>query len=488
MNTPESPPPRYSLRHLLKGASLYGIADVAVMGVRFGLLALYTRSLAPRDFGTLAVFQTTILLACVLISQGLPYALLIRYKQVSGAHARTLKDTTFWTLLLLCAATALILLGGFHLLPAYSPGGLLPWLLLWGSATVLGPVAADSLRIEEKIGRYGIARIGRVAATAFIVIRAFGAQTLELGVVVQAEAIGMTVEVVLSMLLDRYIPGRPSLRHWRSLWKMGLPLCTISMGFFIIDLSDRYIVQLFMGAEATGYYATAARIAIGAAFVAEAFNAMWTPYYYRLAGGDALTEARFRRLFDRLVLLFAVGMSLLMLVLPLLVHLKAFGRFFIDPRYHRIAIVVPVLVLSYFFKICFYLVSAPIEFSGRGGVLSRALYVGVSLNVLGNLIVAALPFDIPVLTRLRLIAAMTGLSYLLCTHLGVRNVEAAGGGRGIGTASFAAAAGVLVPAVLPLPFALRWGVWLPAAAGVVLYLRPRHPAGEYVRTRERSQK
>ncbi|MBD3316580.1 MAG: oligosaccharide flippase family protein, partial [Chitinivibrionales bacterium] len=335
---------QYSLRHLAKGVMLYGTTDVAVMGIRFALLALYTRALAPRDFGTLAIVQTSIVLAGAVISQGLPFALMIRYKQVNHTQAHILKDSAFWALLIICIGISTLMLSGSLLINHDTMiKNLMPWLMVWVSSGVMAPIAADSLRIEEKIVRYGIARIGRAGVVAFIVVKASIQGTLDLQTVIRAEAIGASSEFLLSMILDGYLPGRFSLDGWRDLWRTGLPLCIVSLGFLFIDFSDRYLIQSFMGAEATGYYATAARIAICASFLAEAFNAMWTPYYYRIEGSGNMSTKQFHTIYGKLIMLFAVVISFLMLCLPLIVDLKIFDRPFIPPAYRQISHIIPVL-------------------------------------------------------------------------------------------------------------------------------------------------
>jgi O-antigen/teichoic acid export membrane protein len=447
---------------------VYGGADALVGLVRIGLSALYTRVLAPADFGLLAVLYVTVSLAITLLPLGLPSAMMIRFRAGEPAEARQHKDTVYAALLRVC----LLLLAAGGVAAALGLAQPLDRVtviaaLLWAVASILSTVPSSSLRFAEKVVRFSTARVSQVVVQVAVLWYLWATSHVGLREIVVAETAGSLASLLLAHVLDRYVPRlRLSRPRVIDLLTLGAPLCFLGVGHFVIDLSDRYIVTLLLGAEATGYYAVAARLAIAGSLVAEALNSMWLPYFYRLAGSAQVASAALRRAARRLVYALGVVMALAMLVLPYVMVLRVAGRWFIAPAYHATMALVAPLLLQYFFKAVYYLATPAVNFHERTWRQVAIIYGAGLLNCLGNVAVILLLPGIGVYALLTLVALMTSLSYAAAMALLMRELDKLYAGGGPGGAFLALVSLVVLLPLAPVGLGVRIGlvvVW----AGVV---------------------
>lgn len=412
----------FSIKHLYKGAALYGAADIFVALIRFGLIAVYTRCFTPAEFGLYAVIQTTITLLVLIIPSGLASAIIINFRENRPDKIKSNKDAAFFALLVnsfIAVVIMSLLTVAFH--PAQTMSHLFPWLVIWTGTKVLGSIPAVSLRFREKITEYGAAKV--IGVTVMTLCLIYLTVFLKMGIkgVIISEAIGSFFELIFNMFFDKYKPSLPNYSLLPGLFKMGLPLCAISLGVFLIDLSDRYVLYLMIGKHALGYYAAAARIALAAMFITEAFNSMWTPYYYRIAGKETELADSYYKAAQKLVLIFGLVISLTMILLPVLVEVKLFGKYIVSPAYHPVKVLIAPLVLISFFKMLFYLSTPVITFTRKNWKLSAYIFFAAGINIVGNILIINNTSTTNSLTALYMVSLITSFSYMICSGLALRD-------------------------------------------------------------------
>jgi O-antigen/teichoic acid export membrane protein len=406
----------FSFMHLFKGSALYGSSDIVVALVRFSLIALYTRIMSPAEFGLFSIIMTSLTLAMVFVPLGLPSALMLRLNDSSTPQEKVLKDGSFFFLLQVCLVGGAVFYAlSYFAFPKTLILDLAPWLIVYATAEITGMVPKVSLRLKEKIAAFSVAKIVRIIVMVFFLVALLRLHVAGIKAIILAEAVSALIECLLCMALDEYWPTRPSFSGAASLLGIGVPLAIVSFGFFCIDLSDRYVVYLIMGQQASGYYAAAAKVAIAASFFVEAFNNMWFPYYLRMMSGKGTTVPESLKGFaSRLIVLFSMVISLFMLILPLFVRLHIGGKYFIAPQYHSVATLVAPLTLAYFFKAVFYISSGILIAHGKTWALVRIVYSAAIVNVAANVLWASLFHGDNQFAALTAIALMTSVSYGLC--------------------------------------------------------------------------
>ncbi|HMD68224.1 MAG TPA: oligosaccharide flippase family protein [Chitinivibrionales bacterium] len=463
-------PENLNLLRLFRGAALYGVSDVVFALVRFLLLAVYTRILAPAEFGTYAIIAATLQLVCIVVPAGIPSAMMVSFRESDPRGMAALRNTSMLFLLQVCIALGAVFFACAHtLFTGTAVSSLAFWLIAWGASEILGMVPKMSLRFNQKIVRFSAARILRVAVMVGVLLWLVEVRAAGLAAVVISEAAAAAAELVFCCIFDGFLPRPAPLAGMGLLLGLGLPLTAVGLGVFLNDLSDRYVVFLLLGKEANGFYAAAAKIALAGSFCAEAFNSMWLPYYFRYAQKKAFHDQELREFSKKLVLLFGALFGFLCIVLPLLVSLRILGRDFVSPAYRGVAAVVAPLTLAYFFKMATYVSTPVLTFRRKILKLSAITGTAAAINIAANVVWCRVFGGSHLYPALTAIALMTSLSYGVCMVWVSHDARLFAMRDWFLSPMTLFCGALLIPAFLPLPVLLKLGLWVVLAA--VLYKR-----------------
>jgi O-antigen/teichoic acid export membrane protein len=395
---------------------------------------------------------------------------MVRFKANDPKEMTSLKNTAFLVMLKLC-----VMLGaGFYacshfFLTTTIIAPLAVWLLIHGFSDMLSMVPKVSLRFNQRAGLFSLARALRVVIMVFVLLSMVRVHRTGLVAIITAEAVAAAVECILCFAFDKYIPSAAFASGLGPLLGLGIPMTAVTVGIFLNDLSDRYVVYLLLGEQANGFYAAAAKIALAGSFCAEAFNAMWFPYYFRFAQRRESHEKELRDFSNKLLLIFAALIGFLCICLPQLITLRLFGRYFVTPAYHGVAVVVAPLTLAYFFKMAVYVPTPIITYQKRIWKLSLIMWVAVALNIVANIFLIKMFGASHLFTTLTAIALMTSLSYGLCMVWTSHEAKLFQIREWFFSQRSLFCAALLAPAFLPVPIFYQFGIWIVLAS--ILYWR-----------------
>ncbi|MCK5571133.1 MAG: oligosaccharide flippase family protein, partial [Bacteroidetes bacterium] len=264
------------LKYLFRKMAAYGTADVFSGIVRLALSVVYTRFLLPEEFGILAVIYVSVTLFALVAECGLTDTIMAEFRVSDDESNHRLMDQVF--LVVSCASVVLLvaLNSLAEVLPAAGKYATFRvWVSIWMLSSVLALLPTVLMRFQEKAREYlgiQIVRVVVLLATLFVLFRKGG---LDAADIVKAETVSSLAALVLIFPVSRYIPRFHRPANLSGLLLLGFPLLLTALAFFMVDLSDRYLLALGLGAGATGYYAVAARIAVVGSLICEAFFAMW---------------------------------------------------------------------------------------------------------------------------------------------------------------------------------------------------------------------
>jgi O-antigen/teichoic acid export membrane protein len=137
----------------------------------------------------------------------------------------------------------------------------------------------------------------------------------------EAVVVGALITALLPWLLTIFAMTRDGLKQAsascqnetatlrRSIVKFCLPLIPFAVAAWVINLSDRYIIQAWMSAEQVGIYAANYAIPAGMVQMAQqvVYRVFGPLYYTSVAKGDASRESRLIKVWLVATLFFAIG-------------------------------------------------------------------------------------------------------------------------------------------------------------------------------------
>lgn len=382
--SPVAPRPSSSGVTVARHSLGYVIARGLPACINLLAMALYTRLLAPEDYGQYALVIAGVGLANMVLFQWLRLSVL-RFLPAHEQRQDAFFSTVATGYLVLAAVAALMGLILFVLAPDSFSRGLivLGVCLLWVQAFYELNLGVTVIQLAP--ARYGLLAIVKTLAATLIgaglAWAGFGAKGLIAGLL-----IGMLVAVALrarvwavlrARLVDRVL--------FRELAIYGLPLSATFVLGFIVSGSDRFLIGWFLGSGLTGLYAAGYDLAsqsLGVALMV--VNLAAYPLAVRAleqVGEDAARE----QLSRNIVLLLAVavpGTVALAILAPNIAEL------FLGADYRAAATkLIPWIALgallagirSYHFDLSFQLGRRTV---GQVWVTMTAAVVNIALNVL----------------------------------------------------------------------------------------------------------
>lgn len=275
-------------RGLLGHTLIYGLGNYGIKVLGFLLIPLYTRYLAPADYGVMALVSMYTQVMFVLMNLGQSTSLFRFYYEHDTQEGRDrVVAASLWIVLLFALPMAAIPFLFNQPLAHLILGDSSLWLLMCiGTATVLAKVLLRMpfaiMRAHDESRRYAswsLARnfLGLVLAIVLVAGFHLGAT----GVVLSQ----FLAEIVFCFLLTQMT--FQSLRagfHWQDVKEQllfGLPFVPIGVASFVLDLTDRWFLKHYYSTAEVGIYSLGYRFGEILTFVVTAFQLSWPQFLFR---------------------------------------------------------------------------------------------------------------------------------------------------------------------------------------------------------------
>ena len=370
-------------RRLFDRSAIYAVGLLLLRGMSFLLIPLYTRYLDRAEYGIVAVAASVTAVLAVLGPLSLHGALARLYFDAESHADRKRIAGALWVATVLVSGVFALLLDRLGeqwssvLLPDV-PFQPYIRLAIWTAfLTTFGLVPLNLLQIEERPGFYVKVTVAGTLVTTLciiwlVVVRGMGAFGYVLGTFIGSALLAVPYAVLamrMSILRLRWSVTRAALIY-------SLPLVPHAVAGWVLELSDRALLQRFVPLTELGLYALGYQLASLLTMAATAINFAWTPYMYGVVR-DRPDTARIelgRMTTYYVALLCALGLGVALLGGDIL-------RVMTEPPFHGAYRVVPLVVLGLLFN-GLYLVPANLLFlKSRTGLIPLVTIAAGAVNV-----------------------------------------------------------------------------------------------------------
>jgi O-antigen/teichoic acid export membrane protein len=376
-------------RTLIVTAGAYVSGYALQKAVNFLLIPLWARFLTPEDYGiTGTLFAYSGVLSTVL-GLGLYGAVVRHYYDHTERSAQTKSYVTSVALFEMVASGLVILALsaiGPSLWPALT-GNSIPFdpyvrIMLWSTYTGLVVQVPVSLYQAQQKARqfvsvqYGRFLLGVLTSILFVVALKMGAYGVLMSQLVSG---AIVAAVVLYIAARTWFVRHLAWKYVRAGLSYGLPLVPHGLASWILQASDRVILERFVPLAEVGLYNFGYTLGMGMQFLVMGINQAWSPHYFRLMKADPAAEVKIVRVVS--VYIAAIGGVCLAAVLFVgeVVHILMPPRF-----YGAVPYVAPVLV-GYLFLGLYYFASAPLFYYQRTVYVPFLTGFAAALNIGLNL-------------------------------------------------------------------------------------------------------
>jgi len=380
MSSPQQRPFLEVVKHTL----IYGSGYVATAAVGFLLVPVYTHRFEPAEYGLLALLLVLYGFMGMVYDLGFTNSVGRFFFDCKGEERENALRRMVGTALSFMAAyagllTAVLCIGAGSVAEVVTGdaanAGLIRLVAVALLADALAIVPLTLIRMEERSGIYILITI--VRSTAALGLNVLFVVGLGWGVRGVAASLALTAGGVLLCLVPeirRRLGGGVSWPLLRQMLGFGLPFFPVLLCSWVVEASDRYILELFRGPEEVGFYALGYKIAQIMQIAVTAFSMGWAPLRYKIFERES-ARAEYRGILTYYVMAAAVlGVAIAVLDREL-VSLVA------PANYAPAAGIVAPIVLAYATYGTYLIVLTGMGVTKRTGAMGWLAAAGAGLNV-----------------------------------------------------------------------------------------------------------
>ena len=265
-------------KKLLKNTAIIGIGMICTKGISFFLLPLYTALLSTEEYGIVDLVHTIVTLVAYILTlqfeQGI-FRYLIDVRDDKEKNKQYISTTFFTT-------TSSLIIGIFITILISSMFGFeYKYFLIFNITTVLyTSIFCQIIRGFGETVKYTIASfISAVSQIIFNIIFIVGIKWKVEGMLL-ATILGQLltcIYAIFSCKIYKYINYKYFNKEaFKKLMKFSLPMIPNTLCWWLVNLSDRFIVSSFINVAANGIYAVANKFPSIFATLTNVFQVSWT--------------------------------------------------------------------------------------------------------------------------------------------------------------------------------------------------------------------
>jgi len=253
-----------SYKKYAKDTILAAIANLALTLRWLILLTILSKALGTEGYGIWFQIQVTIPLLVLFSTMSLGPAMT---RFLAGETNKSKISTGFFSYLILTLLTSILFSALMFVFAepfanaVFGGAGAVPFVKLAAFLvllTAIDGVVTDYFVTLRQIGKYSIflfgQAIGEIALVAYLVFSGFGLYGAIAALLITRALLFITGFSVVKPQIRFSAPSFSVIKPYLS---FSLPLVFISLCWWIYNLSDRYIIGIFLGAEAIGIYSAA---------------------------------------------------------------------------------------------------------------------------------------------------------------------------------------------------------------------------------------
>ena len=165
----------------------------------------------------------------------------------------------------------------------------------------------------------------------------------------------------------------------KSALRFSLPLLPGSLAYYLVTMSDRVLIESYLGTYDLGIYSTAATLAMVLNIVSYGAYKAFEPYFFKTYGNPEFDD-KFQKIHDNFIFLMLAG------VLALSIYAKEFFELFSSEAYHVAYVYVPVILIGTLFSSVSMLYATIVTARNKTQINSLITIVGGGISILLNVL------------------------------------------------------------------------------------------------------
>ena len=386
------------IKSLSRQSLVYGVGYVLSRFLAFLLLPFYSHTIPPGEYGELVLVYIFIAVMQIIYIGGFDIAFLRYYVAEPAETKKRILSNSFYA----SGGLALILTLLFLAYPEWvisllftSPSEQASsWIRIASLILFLDTLSIIPmfrLRGENKATLFAIIKLANVMINITGNIVLVGVYKMGLTGALYANLISALCQLlILTPTFIRYLVKsfKPSILL--ELWRFGLPNVPAMIFLYVIEFSDRKIIEMTreFGLQEAGLYSAGYKMGMFMAIITSAFRFAWQPFFLAEAKNEG-AEQTFARIFTYF---FAVAGFLFMIFVMfaadlLMVKIPFVGISILESRYWEGMTVFPIILLAHFFDGLYANFTVGIYIKRKTKLIPIVIGAGALFNLAANIVV-----------------------------------------------------------------------------------------------------
>jgi len=343
-----------SIKALGKQSLIYGIGHVMARLITFLLLPLYTHTFTQVEYGALSLAYAFMGFALIIYRYGMDTALMKYSVQKSGQNRKKYITIIIGVQAITGIVFTLLLYLSRNITAVYVLGINRPDWMIYLSVILffdsMWNLPMLILRSEERAGPFIIFSLLNVILTMilnilFVVCWDSGIEgVFKANVIASSSVFFFSLPIILKRI-------KLSLFEKEALMKIvrfALPFLPAGIFTMIMELSDRYLLEFYLGTAEVGLYSAGKKMGMLGLTVVMGFNMGWTPYFLK-RGKQKGARIEFSKITTLFLGIMGYVTVLVSIWIPNIMRFSIGGSTLIGSEFWACEQVVSTILIGYFF-------------------------------------------------------------------------------------------------------------------------------------------
>lgn len=259
---------------LLSNTFLISIGTFGSKLLSFCMIRFYTGALTPSDYGTADLIMQTANLIAPFISVAITDSV-FRFALSDSLGCKNVFSVGVYTI---SAGALLLAVVSVILSVFYSSGDAVCMVAVYTISSCCHSLCAEFIRAQGKTALFagqGILNTALVAGLSILFLAGFQWGVRGYISSIALADITCSVYLICKEKLWRQLVLHPGKKAWKRMLGYSIPLIPTTVFWWIISVSDRYMITAFLGSDANGLYTVACKIPTMLTLVSGVFLQAW---------------------------------------------------------------------------------------------------------------------------------------------------------------------------------------------------------------------
>jgi len=340
------------IKQFLKHSTIYSIGNIATKGIGIITLPIYTKFISVPEFGLLGLIEISIAILVEIFTLGQANSILLLSSSIENKNQRKSAFYSIFIVVFIIAFSALLIFEVLKtpVLNLFNASNeirnLYTLALLVILLKVINTLFLFQFRALEKSTLYTVVILTKLFLIVLLVIFFVAVKQMGITGILYAYILSELLVFIAQLpLMIRQMQLRFNSKVVKTALNFGIPLIFSSIGIMLLNLSDRYMLQVFTDLKTVGLYDLGYRIAgIINMFLIMPFSLALLPSAYKVykTEGD-------KRYYSKLMTYMCFVLVWAGLALSLFSK-EIVGLFALNPEYNSAFVIIPIIILSYIFS------------------------------------------------------------------------------------------------------------------------------------------